>query len=157
MNDSIMKIQYCIFMLVFFVIFIVVSIILIPVAWVMGIIDKLKHPSKDKVDNIVNMSFFIIGPVILVFDVIADLYYFWLNNFRQNLLQNIIAKEISQVTHKSLRELDYYSKFMILNKIKSLTTGYLIRHFRGKLNCQQNIQFLLYGQWIPKGGFRGDG
>jgi len=56
-----------------------------------------------------------------------------------------------------LRELDYYSRFMIQNKIKSLTTGYLIRHFRGKLNCQQNIQFLLFGQWIPKGGFRANG
>lgn len=38
-----------------------------------------------------------------------------------------------------------------------MTTGYLIRHFRGKLNCQQNIQFLLFGQWIPKGGFRSEG
>ena len=44
-NDFIMKIQYCIFMLVFFGIFIAVSIFLIPVAWVMSIIDKLKHPS----------------------------------------------------------------------------------------------------------------
>jgi hypothetical protein len=112
-NDYIMKIQYCMFMLVFFAIFIVVSIVLIPVAWVMGCIDKSKHPSRDKMDNIVNLMFFIIGPVILFFDVIADLYYFWMNNFRQNLLQNIIAKEISNVTHKSLRELDYYSKFMI--------------------------------------------
>jgi hypothetical protein len=100
-------------MLVFFSFFIVGSIVLIPIAWIMGIIDKLKHPSRDKLDNIVNMLFFLIGPVILLLDVVADLYYFWKNNFRQNLLQNIIAKEISLVTHKSLRELDYYSKFMI--------------------------------------------
>ena len=85
-NDSIMKTQYCIFMLVFFAFFIVVSIVLIPIAWIMGIIDKIKHPSKDKLDNLVNMMFFLIGPVILVFDVIADLYYFWMNNFRQDLL-----------------------------------------------------------------------
>jgi len=85
-NNYIMKTQYCIFMLVFFGCFIVVSIVLIPIAWIMGIIDKLKHPSKDKVDNIVNMLFFLIGPVILFFDVIADLYYFWLNNFRLDLL-----------------------------------------------------------------------
>ena len=113
MNNWIMKIQYCLFMMVFFLIFIVVSVMLIPVAWCMGIIDKLKHPSKDKFDNIVNMSFILLGPVILTFDVLADLYYFWINNFREDLLKNIIAKEVSFVSHKSLRELDYYSKLMI--------------------------------------------
>ena len=45
---------------------------------------------------------------------------------------------------------------MATNKIKSLSTLYLIKYFRNKLHVQQNLQFLIFGQWIPKGGFKHD-
>lgn len=57
------------------------------------------------------------------------------------------------LTHNSLKELDGYTNKMVQNKIKSVTTGYLIRHFRARFSVVQNIQFLLFGQMIPKGGF----
>lgn len=39
-------------------------------------------------------------------------------------------------------------------KIKSVTTPYIIRNFRSRFNVVQNLQFLLIGQWVPRGGFR---
>ena len=45
---------------------------------------------------------------------------------------------------------------MRTNKIKSVKTDYLIRYFRSKLQVQNNIQFLMFAQMIPKGGFKND-
>jgi len=41
-NRILMQVQYSIFMIIFFVQFIVISFILIPFAWVIGIVDKIK-------------------------------------------------------------------------------------------------------------------
>ena len=57
------------------------------------------------------------------------------------------------LTHNSLKELDGYTNKMVNNKIKSVTTGYLIRHFRTRFNVIQNIQFIMFGQMIPKNGW----
>jgi len=97
MNSMLLKLQYCIFMLMFFLIFIVVSFALIPIAWIVGIFDKLKASSSNynKVDKMCNYLFIPFGPIILVFNVLCDLNYFWKNNFRDELKQNIIQKEDS--------------------------------------------------------------
>lgn len=46
---------------------------------------------------------------------------------------------------------------MCNNKIKSVTTRYLIRHFRTRFNVIQNIQFIMFGQMVPKHGFDNNG
>lgn len=52
-----------------------------------------------------NIIFLPLGMPILCFDMLADIYFFWMNNFRQyeELKQIIIPKEKSTVSHKSLR------------------------------------------------------
>ena len=100
-NEFVMKIQYVSFMLVLKLLFAVVSIALIPFAWIMGIVDKLMSigwitNSNEKLMN--NYLFIPFGPVILALDVVADLYYFWINNFRQELKQIIIPKDESKIT-----------------------------------------------------------
>lgn len=39
-------------------------------------------------------------------------------------------------------------------KIKSVNTGRLVKIFRKKFMVNQNLQFLLFGQIIPEGGFK---
>lgn len=110
---------------------------MIPMAWIVGIYDKLVKSTNQnlgKVDKMVNFSFLLIGPLILWADLMADSYWFWKNNFRTELKQNIILKKKSNLTHNSLKELDGYTNKMVSNKIKSVTTGYLIRHFRSRFN-----------------------
>jgi hypothetical protein len=110
MNEMVMKIQYFIFMTIFFVCFVGLSVALMPVAYFMGVIDKIKTLSHQKtmmmkVKN--NYSFFLFGPVILGFDLLADMNYFWVNNFREmeSLKQIIIVREKSTVTHQSIKEI----------------------------------------------------
>ena len=92
-NRLLMQTQYSIFMLVFYSLFIIVSICLIPFAWVFGIIDKVKSqtsstPLKEK---ILNFGLFIpLGIPILFLDTLCDFYYFWKNNFRRDLQKIII-------------------------------------------------------------------
>ena len=70
-------VQYVVFMLIFNVLFIAISIILIPFAYFVGIMDKIKTMSqqKDPKQKLMNNLLFIpFGLVILFFDIIA--FYF---------------------------------------------------------------------------------
>lgn len=43
LNEMIMKVQYCLLMLIFFIAFVIVSVLLIPIAWVLGIGYKIAN------------------------------------------------------------------------------------------------------------------
>lgn len=84
-NRFSLQLQYFVFMLLFFAYFIVLSVALLPVAYVVGIFDKLSHINSkatfnEKLYN--SFIFFPFGIPILCFDILADMFYFWTNNFR---------------------------------------------------------------------------
>ena len=108
----------------------------------------------EKIKN--NFAFFVFGPVILGFDLLFDLLYFWKNNFRESedLKQIIIIKEKSIVTNKSIRQILQMCVKYIQHKIKSCNSIHYVRNFSKKLNVIENIQFLMFGQMIPKDGFK---
>lgn len=87
--------------------FIVVSLGLIPFAYIIGVLDKIKNlnkveNAKERLFN--NLMFIPFGIPILIFDFLADMRYFWMNNFRTDLDVIIIPKEKSLITHKSIKE-----------------------------------------------------
>lgn len=88
---------------------------------------------KEKAFNLLFIPF---GLPILCMDVIADMFYFWKNNFRSDLVKNIIERERTLISHKSIRETEKYIGKMNDNKMKSVSTEYLIKFFRKKLNTQ---------------------
>lgn len=96
-NRMIMLIQYSMFMLVLFTFFIIVSVVLMPFAWLVGIPDKIKSFSNSNLtikEKIMNAGLFMaFGPLILVLDLMADMFYFWVYNFRVDLHKIIIEKE----------------------------------------------------------------
>ena len=109
-------------MLIFLTAFTGISFGLIPFAWIVGTIDKAKsiRPTDTTKDIVMNLVLFaIFGPVILFFDTLADLYYFWLMMFKVKLKQIIIEREKSTVDHKSLRTLMGLTKIFSENKIKT--------------------------------------
>jgi hypothetical protein len=137
-NRIVMRAQYSIFMLLFFGIFAVVSVALIPLAYIIGVGDKLKTmktqtSEKEKIMN--NLVFLPLGPVILLLDCIADLYYFWMNNFRhtEGLKQIIIAKDKSYISHHSIKDIISLCRKYIVNKIKSTHTKQFVTTFAKKL------------------------
>ena len=104
-----------------------------------------------------NYIFIPFGPIILLFDVLADLYYFWINNFRTDLKQIIIPKDDSKITQNSIKELVQITQKYNINKIKSVRCSAFIKTFRARFKVNQNIQFLIFGQMIPEGGFAKQG
>ena len=84
----------------------VISILLIPLAWIIGIVDKVKTilPTDTTKDIVMNLGLFILaGPLILLLDTFADVYYFWQVMFKTKMKQIIIEREKSTINHKSLR------------------------------------------------------
>jgi len=143
-----MQIQYTIFMLIFYFLFIGISFALIPFAWIIGIKDKYfaTTPQTPILHKIVNFGLFVpFGIPILLFDSFADCKFFWKNNFRGNLQSIIIQREISTVSHMSLREIMSICDQFSENKIKAIETKRLVKIFRRKFHANQNIQFLIFG------------
>ena len=162
LNKMVMQLQYVIFMSIFFCLFVIVSAALTPLAFIVGCFDKLKSMNSQESGHeklLNNLLFFPLGLGILVGDMVSDIFYFWKNNFRPHdqLKQIIIAKEKSTVDHSSLREIMNLCRLYEMNKIKSVFTHQFIKSFSKKLNVNQNLQFLLFGQLIPVGGFQPDG
>jgi hypothetical protein len=125
MNEYVMVSQYVLFMIIFKGLFMGVSIALIPFAYILGVVDKMRTLSsqknlKDKIMN--NMAFIPLGIPILVMDFFADLMYFWKNNFRTDLQEIIIPKDKSYISHKSIKEVLAIGEKYIENKIKSTST-----------------------------------
>ena len=66
--------------------------------------------------------FIVIGPIILFCDLIVDMIYFWVNNYRRNLQKIIIEKEKSTVSHRSLKEIINICNKYSNKKIKTTHT-----------------------------------
>lgn len=95
-------------MLIPFSQFVIFSIALIPAAWILGIRDKLSQVNsmKSKNEKIMNVFIFIpFGIPILFLDLLTDCFYFWVNNFKQDLRKVIIERQRSKVSHTSLKEI----------------------------------------------------
>ena len=103
-----------------------------------------------------NMLFIPFGIPILFFDFLVDTLYFWRNNFRVNLQEIIIPKEKSYISHKSIKEILAIGEKYIENKVKSASTQQFVKQFRKRFDVNRNIQFLIFGQFVPRGGSKGD-
>ena len=95
-----MRIQYSIFMSILFLFYALVSIVLLPFAYLIAIVDKMKviGQQESAKDVILNCLIFIpFGLPILVVNLLADFYYFWLNNFESDLKKIIMIREQSKL------------------------------------------------------------
>ena len=144
-------------MLIPFTQFVVVSLLLIPAAWVIGIKDKLSQVNsmKNKNDKMMNVFIFIpFGIPILFCDLLTDCLYFWVNNFKTDLRKVIIERQRSKISHSSLKEIMQMMKNYSDNKIGSMFTRRFVDIYGRILNVSDNIKYLIFGQMIPEGGFK---
>lgn len=70
-------------------------------------IDSLKEYQSFQSKLLNNFVFIPFGIPILVFDTLADFFYFWKNNFRpeSSLKVTIIPKEKTTISHNSIKEI----------------------------------------------------
>lgn len=158
-NRIVNRTQYIMLMLLVYVYYIVICGLIAPVAYLLSCGKKLKNLySQNSKENgyrekmIDNVGFFVGGIVILALNMVSDSYYFWINNFRTDLKMIIVEKDQTKITHASLRQFMATNQRYGENKIKSLSTNYLIKIFRQRFTVKQNLQFLIFGQHIRKKG-----
>jgi len=137
--------------------FTVVSVALIPFAWIVGTIDKAKsiRPTDTTKDTFTNLGLFaLFGPIILAINSFVDVYYFWSVMFKEKMKQIIIEREKSTIDHRSLRTLMGLSKVFTENKIKTAHSSTFVQIYRDQFKVIQNILFLMFQQIVPEGGFK---
>lgn len=84
-NELLMRLQYCIFMILHFSYFAIFTFVLAVPSYFIGVLQKvkkMKDPNMTAADRFENILFFPLGPIIVVFNCLADCMYFWKNNFR---------------------------------------------------------------------------
>jgi len=162
-NRWVNKSQYIFFMMLIYTYYLVVSIVLVPIAYLVSIGKKINAINsmtiKIDIKSIIldHVLFFIFGLGILSCNIFSDAYYFLVNNFRDDLKMIIVQKDDFKVSHNSLKLYLSQNYKYSDNKIKSLSTNYLIKVLRNRFRVKKNLQFLIFGQDIKKGTGLGDG
>ena len=94
-----MVLQYSVFIVICYIIFLIGSICMIPFAYLKCITSKFQNVNK--VNNLLQkiiaifeiLVYIVIGIPLLCCGLCSDFYYFWANNFRSNLKQIIIVRK----------------------------------------------------------------
>jgi len=63
------------------------------------------------------------------------------------------VKEKSTISHKSIREIHNNSLNYSIHKIRTVANDTILGNFKKSLEVVPNIQFLMFGQFIPKNGW----
>jgi len=112
MNTMITVLQYSFLIVIIYLMFLVGSIIMTPFAFLKSLSVKIQDVLSVKADpkeqikkGMMLLMFLAIGIPILIVNLLADFYYFWMNNFRSNLKKIIIDKEKSSLTNQSIRDI----------------------------------------------------
>lgn len=88
------------------------------------------------------------GIPCLLLGIFSDFFYFWANNFRSNLKKIIIVREESTITSESIRSFTLFCAKYNMEKIRAIHCQDTVRTMRQKYLIKENIQYLLFGQFI---------
>jgi len=146
-----MVLQYSVFIVICYIVFLIGSICMIPFAYLKCITSKFQ--SVTKVNSLLQkivaifeiLVYIVIGIPLLCCGLCSDFYYFWANNFRSNLKQIIIVRKQSYVTNDSIKMLTLFCSNYNHEKIKALKAVSTIKTFRERFLVKENIQYLLFG------------
>lgn len=157
MNSFITLLQYMIFIFAILVVFMIGNILLAPFAYLQSAFIKFKkfmkaNTVKKQISTMANfITYLILGLPGMGINMVADLYYFCVNNFRSNLKKIIIERKKSTLTNMSIRNIRDYSTKYIHYKIKSVYTKEAVLSFRQYFSVLESLQFLMFGQHVQLG------
>lgn len=159
MNIFMTILQYAVFIVIIYVMFLIGSILFFPFAYIKSCAIKFKivlggSDTKDMgIKLAIFLTFVVLGVPSLSLNLISDFFYFWANNFRSNLKKIIIEKNKSTLSHDSVREIKMQCAKYGETKIKSVYSVDMVKSFRQQFLVKENIQYLLFGQMIPEDGW----
>lgn len=145
LNIFLTVLQYSFFIIIVYSLFLVVSILMIPFAFLLTLSLKAKQfwkadQVRDKFKKGIYMiAYAAVGLPLLTLSIFSDFYYFWKNNFRSKLKKIIIEKRKSTLEVKSIRQIYDYCNYYQSLKIRSVLTRDTVSIFRLKLNILENL------------------
>lgn len=157
LNSFVTLLQYMIFIFAILIIFLIGNAILTPFAFVQSLFIKFKKfmratALKAQIMTLCEFTLYAaLGLPAMFLNMIADLYYFGVNNFRNNLKKIIIERKKSTLTNLSIRNIRDYSNKYIYHKIKSVYTREAVVSFRQNYSVLDSLQFLIFGQFTQIG------
>jgi len=140
-----------IFIFAILAVFLVGNVLLSPFAFLQSLLIKFRKFLKATTvkKQITTLIYFLvylaIGLPALILNMLADLYYFGVNNFRSNLKKIIIERKKSTLTNLSIRIIKDYATKYIFYKIKSVYTKEAVLSFRHNYSVLESLQFLMFG------------
>lgn len=103
----------------------------------------------DKIKALLMLAVYVVmGLPCLIAGILSDFVYFWANNFRSNLKKIIIVRAESTITSESIRSFTLFCAKYNIEKIRAIHCQDTIRTMRQKYLIKENIQYLLFGQFI---------
>ena len=154
-----MIVQYAVLIIIIYVLFLAGSLIMLPLSYLKSVSMKAQLIFKGQTlkESIMNKGIFLafvgFGMPMLFMTLFTDLFYFWKNNFRSNLKKIIIERQKSTLTNSIIRDLKMLCSKYSNEKIKSVYSIDFVKTFRRNFKVKENLQYLLFGQIIPDGGF----
>ena len=134
-----------------FLVFFVTSAVLLPFAYFKSLLYKLKQILKSQTTmeyakSIAEVcSFLIFGLPVSLLTFITDCYYFWKNNFRDNLKKIVIEREPSTITNYSIHKIKKLCDKYTGHRIKAVFGIDFVKRFREDLDINSLLQFLIFG------------
>lgn len=154
LNNMLMIAQYSVLVNVFFAFFLLGSIIMLPFAYFKGLYVKANLASKSvkKIDRIRTWRkfffFVLFGVPILVINLFTDFYYFWKNNFRDDLTKIIITKITSKLTSQSIKTVKFTTSRYKNEKVLAIYTTDFVKLFRKQMDINTHLQNMIFGQYV---------
>ena len=153
LNKTLMLMQYLCLMTIFFIVFILVSIMLIPLAHIKSVIYKIRAISNLKDSNyqilikeiISVLLFLFFGVFMLLLTLLADCYYFWINNFRTNLKKIVVENEQCKINLESFKRMINYCQVHRDKRMSALFSDKFIKNYREDIHFEKMAQLLIYG------------
>ena len=94
------------------------------------------------------LSYAVVGIPNLLAGIMTDFFYFWANNFRSNLKKIIIVRKESTITNESIRSFTNFCSKYNEEKVRAIYCKDTVKTMRQKYLIKENIQYLLFGQFI---------
>lgn len=141
-------------MLLMFTQFLVVSILLLPIAYMKSLIFKVQKLLKETDSRqvakraIVVAEFAVLGPVLMILTFMADCAYFWINNFRTHLKKIVIEVEPSSITKQWIKKIKLLAQKYAFNRIKAVSSIQFVSKFREDIDINSQLQYLVFGQSV---------
>lgn len=147
-----MLMQYQVIMMMYYLIFLVASVAMIPAAFVFSVLVKFKRVQTASNNRELCLIlgnaclFLIIGLPMLTLALVTDFFFFLKNNYSTNLKQVVIEHVINPINMSTIKLFIQICQQFNAMKIRSMLSQDIVKIFINKYDLYHNMQTIIFGQ-----------